>query len=1013
MKADLSRLRFERSKHYTSVLMQQGRVQLDSDANEQRLIDEHLRISETIDVVGPDGAPIHAPGFAIGLTPDGASLTIGQGRFYLDGLLCENGAPLDFTAQDYLIDPNTPIGATLDDLRGGRLQAMQVWLEAWQRFVIPLDDPAIKEVALGEADTTARIQTVWRVTVQGVPASFDIGVLAQNVDTLNQALGNLRLTSTADQAAAVTPIQTDLTTAFNAIQARRTTTPTLTPTALSPASVDNLRLVYAGVVSRVSNLDLRSIQGVQVVQATTALGNLIGALPSADCCETMRSRPPTLSLPGTLAAQVKSTSDQGPCLPAPNAAYRGLENQLYRIEIHQGGDASTATFKWSRDNGFVVTGVRGESGSTLTVDSLGLDANFGFAPGQWVEISDDSDEFALPPNRPGTLVQIQATDPTRMQVTLPGTAPSVDTINGHAKMRRWDQTTGTSAGIALAPGSWIELENGIQVVFSADGLYQSGDYWLIPARTATGDIEWPPADSDGQPAQPAARIVVHRAPLACLHLDQDQLVVEDCRRIFRPLVEIVPPVVPNAMHVKTISWTHDDFISWTQLISSGLTIGFDKAPNPLINDANFIVTLELPVWNTFGFIFPHPVHTPVHTTLPTTNEGSSTNAGNETARLATQAIQPPPSTTATSTVMLDKAATVSPTLMRAATVSATTPIAKTGVQNTGVLNTGAASTAATTATPPPPPPPSPPPPPPPQTVDPAATSASKTALQQSISVISGAGAPTGSVGPGPNVDFTTASQWTLSNAGVDTEGPTQLDPGDTLIVVDPIFTLPQRLGYARQPYVIDGSISDDGTGSGVRWIVRPEVNLYVAPLLVTAQRMLALGVYPRLRIALKGRMITATGTGGEMLYLDGQCFGKSTDGSQRLDLVLPSGNGEKASDFESWVYVVPQPTISLTLTPAVVAVNQGDSQIVAGKATLSFPALSDMQVTFSVADDVASIVEFDPASVTIPKGASEGDTQIRVIGQPGTALPPQISITATLAGGNTASAILGWSIAQS
>ena len=34
--------------------------------------------------------------------------------------------------------------------------------------------------------------------------------------------------------------------------------------------------------------------------------------------------------------------------------YRGLENQTYRVEVHDGGAPGTATFKWSRDNGSVA-----------------------------------------------------------------------------------------------------------------------------------------------------------------------------------------------------------------------------------------------------------------------------------------------------------------------------------------------------------------------------------------------------------------------------------------------------------------------------------------------------------------------------------------------------------------------------------------------------------------------------------------------------------------------------------
>ncbi|MBK7465793.1 MAG: hypothetical protein IPJ43_02670 [Saprospiraceae bacterium] len=38
-----------------------------------------------------------------------------------------------------------------------------VYLKAWQREVNYLEDKRIQEVALGEADTTVRIQTIWQV----------------------------------------------------------------------------------------------------------------------------------------------------------------------------------------------------------------------------------------------------------------------------------------------------------------------------------------------------------------------------------------------------------------------------------------------------------------------------------------------------------------------------------------------------------------------------------------------------------------------------------------------------------------------------------------------------------------------------------------------------------------------------------------------------------------------------------------------------------------------------------
>ena len=60
----------------------------------------------------------------------------------------------------------------------------------------------------------------------------------------------------------------------------------------------------------------------------------------------------------TLGARAHSAGPEpGPeTAPAP-WGYRGVENQLYRVEVHRGGDAEEATFKWSRDNGSVEFGL--------------------------------------------------------------------------------------------------------------------------------------------------------------------------------------------------------------------------------------------------------------------------------------------------------------------------------------------------------------------------------------------------------------------------------------------------------------------------------------------------------------------------------------------------------------------------------------------------------------------------------------------------------------------------------
>jgi hypothetical protein len=206
---------------------------------------------------------------------------------------------------------------------------------------------------------------------------------------------------------------------------------------------------------------------------------------------------------------------------AADARYRGCENQLYRVEIHQGGVAGTAaapgtaSFKWSRENGSVVFPVAGSIAATTLADGstqiavplarLGRDARLGLAVNDWVELVDD--RYTLG-QRAYPLLQVAAIDVAGCSVTL--AAPkgvawwplSSDPLQ-HPLLRRWDQQEGASAqGVAVTEGASasITLEDGIQVTFAPGGLYATGDYWLIPARVAGDDqLDWP-TDASGAAA---------------------------------------------------------------------------------------------------------------------------------------------------------------------------------------------------------------------------------------------------------------------------------------------------------------------------------------------------------------------------------------------------------------------------------------------------------------------------------------------------------------------------------
>src|SRR5215470_8612027 len=96
MKADFTRDTFQPFRHFTRVLMQQGRVQLDADWNEQAAILTHYLRRLGADIIGRCGGPSNNLGFQIlPLVADPAhpvlnDFAISAGHFYVDGILCEN-----------------------------------------------------------------------------------------------------------------------------------------------------------------------------------------------------------------------------------------------------------------------------------------------------------------------------------------------------------------------------------------------------------------------------------------------------------------------------------------------------------------------------------------------------------------------------------------------------------------------------------------------------------------------------------------------------------------------------------------------------------------------------------------------------------------------------------------------------------------------------------------------------------------------------------------------------------
>jgi hypothetical protein len=303
-------------------------------------------------------------------------------------------------------------------------------------------------------------------------------------------------------------------------------------TALDDPLIREVALNGADTATRVKTLWQVKVLPVAVPSAGLNCGS---HLPEWDAL--------TAGSTGRMNARSQPTlSTDNPCLIPPTAGYQSLENHLYRVEIHKSGAENAATFKWSRDNGSVETGVIGINGKDVTVRGFGPDEVLGFASGQTVELlTDHHDLFGLP----GQLLTIDSINAGTGVVTLK-TAPDPTDISLqlHPRMRRWD----SSGELALTPGAWVSLESGVQVQFAA-GTYATGDYWLIPARSATGEIEWPPfAIPNSNPvAQSPAGIRHAYARLAILQMNPTTT-LQDCRSVFPSLGDVPSP--DGGIHIK-------------------------------------------------------------------------------------------------------------------------------------------------------------------------------------------------------------------------------------------------------------------------------------------------------------------------------------------------------------------------------------------------------------------------------------------------------------------------------
>ncbi|MBN1569756.1 MAG: right-handed parallel beta-helix repeat-containing protein [Acidobacteria bacterium] len=506
MKGDFTRQTFNRKKHYSEVLFQQGRIQLDADLNEQQDILRDSMRTEAHDVIGWAGYPKYGGGFEISVTDQGEDLTVSPGRYYVDGILC-----VAETSPITIRSINTRL-LTVD-----RLPAKLLEKENW--FEIRTDEGL-----------------VWRRRAE----KLEEGKSAIYLDRDLKRTDLSKIPETSRLILRLLPSylhQPDL------------------PVVPQPSDLQNgVYLVYLDVWERlitpIDDPDIREkgLGGPDTAARAKVIWQvkLEKAADNAACSQFGQNWEPAEAVTdGKLNVRTAPVPDaKDPCILPGQSGYRGVENQLYRVEIHQGGKIGTdgVTFKWSRDNGSVVTGIDDITGAILTVSGLGPDEVHGFSNGQWCEIVDDAIELN---QNCGPFAKIASADHTTNTVELTQAPAFAFDKTRHCKLRRWDCDGLCKAEVPPTNDGWIALENGLEIKFSAGKTFRTGEYWLIPARTAVGSengsLEWPQEADKSTIPQPPHGIQHHYAPLALVTVESGRFqvpLVSDCRNIFPPLIEV-------------------------------------------------------------------------------------------------------------------------------------------------------------------------------------------------------------------------------------------------------------------------------------------------------------------------------------------------------------------------------------------------------------------------------------------------------------------------------------------
>ena len=562
MKGDFTKLNFDSQKHYRSVFMQQGRLILDADWNEQRLIEAHLHRSQNQDIIGSKGAPrsktfnhfemLKAPGAP-------TDFLIAPGHFYIDGHLCElEGTPVNFSVIKRAGEAANTRTIKITTPRVDR----QAWESGQWLQILSIDGAEAEEDA--------------------PPEPFFVKILTASPSSKSQS-SFTTLTVELFSASPPDAAQPDLTGGTSG-QLRRLATYTNQPHSSEALAIDADKpyLAYLDMWSRHitaiedPTIAEKALNGADTTTRSQSLWQIkLASLNKEAKIKSAESGKNWVELVLEKKHQVSLTADiEGGTLQQTDS---NQDNQLYRVEVHKGGSLEEVQLKWSSDNGILVSPIAAIEQSRIKVSNIGRDSFLSFHASQWVEVTDERREQQ---GQPGTLVQLTRVndryldfDPAYVQ----GDAITAENFPNNPKVRGWDHNRNTAEPTiklnlastdttqsAFKASAKITLERGITIQLQAEraSKFNVGDYWLIPFRGGDNRdieerLEWP-REGDRPVPQPPHGIAHHYARLAILQPQSDSTdssakTVQDLRKQFASLtncLETTDLSIPEELEIK-------------------------------------------------------------------------------------------------------------------------------------------------------------------------------------------------------------------------------------------------------------------------------------------------------------------------------------------------------------------------------------------------------------------------------------------------------------------------------